>query len=127
MSEPKRFGEHLYLNLTERSERSSPNGIEAKYGECVVPLDPFSLVCVARFRFPFTSEIAVLLRLAEAPFENTEQENSFKTGAWKEDVTNKVFSIAVLKTWLILSLPAPSSTKKKEIGAGWSVPSAWVS
>lgn len=63
--ERKHFGVHLCQNWTGSSGRSFTNGIEVKLEYCVVALDPFSLVCVGRYKLTFTSEIAVLVNVSE--------------------------------------------------------------
>lgn len=46
------FGKSLCQYSTERPERNSTDGVEVKQGECLVPLDPFSLVRIEIYK-PF--------------------------------------------------------------------------
>lgn len=66
----------------------------------VVPMHPFSLVCVWIYKRSFTSESAVPVRLIQVQFESTEWLTSFETGASEEDVVNEDPRNTVLKARL---------------------------
>lgn len=54
------------------SEQSFGSGIVIGGGQCVVPLDPFSLVGVGIYKESFSSKIMTLVELAKTYFENKE-------------------------------------------------------
>lgn len=55
------FSENLSRIWTGRSEQSSKGEVDITGGECMIPLDPFSLVRVDIYKRSFTAEGKVLV------------------------------------------------------------------
>lgn len=78
ISDVNYISEYLRLNRITRLKRSFKSVIYISGGERVVPLDRFSLVRVAIYKSPFSSQRIVLVELSKAHFEGAEWAASFK-------------------------------------------------
>lgn len=91
------LSKQLCRKSTECPKQNSWNGIDNSHEECVVPMDPFSLVGIGIYKWLFTSDSKVIIELVETHLEDEKWAANLQKRVTKHVVLTSNFDNGVFR------------------------------